>query len=428
MKIVEHYVRLAALFASALLLCAGTVAHADEIGDASLLFKQGQRSQALDKVNDYLASKPKDAQARFLKGLILTEQGKTADAIKIFTGLTEDYPDLPEPYNNLAVLYASQGKYDKAKQLLEKALSTHPSYATANENLGDIYAKMASQAYDRALQLDSKNTATQTKLAMIQNLFADDAHNHAGVATNAEVSSKIEGQVPAKVVAAPAIAAKNQPEPVPVASAAAPAKTDATKTAATKTEVAKAEVAKAEVAKAEVAKAEVAKAEVAKAEVAKAEAAKAEAAKAEAAKAEAAKAEAAKAEAAKAEAAKAAIHVKQVVKQNDDAEIRRTVTAWAKAWSSQNTGQYLSFYANDFKTPRGETRAAWEAIRKERVSTPKFIRVGVSIKSVLLTDSAHATVKFRQSYKSGHLNVFDNKVFLMVKAEGKWLIREERSK
>ncbi|HUW75719.1 MAG TPA: tetratricopeptide repeat protein [Gallionella sp.] len=403
MKIVEHYVRLAALFASALLLCAGTVAHADEIGDASLLFKQGQRSQALDKVNDYLASKPKDAQARFLKGLILTEQGKTADAIKIFTGLTEDYPDLPEPYNNLAVLYASQGKYDKAKQLLEKALSTHPSYATANENLGDIYAKMASQAYDRALQLDSKNTATQTKLAMIQNLFADDAHNHAGVATNAEVSSKIEGQVPAKVVAAPAIAAKNQPEPVPVASAAAPAKT-----AATKTEVAKAEVAKAEAAKAEVAKAEVAKAEVAKAE--------------------AAKAEAAKAEAAKAEAAKAAIHVKQVVKQNDDAEIRRTVTAWAKAWSSQNTRQYLSFYANDFKTPRGETRAAWEAIRKERVSTPKFIRVGVSIKSVLLTDSAHATVKFRQSYKSGHLNVFDNKVFLMVKAEGKWLIREERSK
>jgi len=412
MKTVEHYVRHAALFTSALLLCAGTVAHADEIGDANLLFKQGQRSQALDKVNDYLTSKPKDAQARFLKGLILTEQGKTADAIKIFTGLTEDYPDLPEPYNNLAVLYASQGKYDKAKQLLEKALSTHPSYATANENLGDIYAKMASQAYDRALQLDSKNTATQTKLAMIQNLFADDAHNHASVATNAEVSSKIEGHVPAKVVAAPAIAAKNQPEPVHVASAvaAAPAKTTATKTEVAKTEVAKTEVAKAEVAKAEVAKAEVAKAEVAKAEVAKAEVAKAEVAKAEVAKAE------------------VAIPVKQIVKQNDDAEIRRTVTAWAKAWSSQNTGQYLSFYANDFKTPRGETLAAWEAIRKERVSTPKFIRVGVSIKSVLLTDSAHATVKFRQSYKSGHLNVFDNKIFLMVKAEGKWLIREERSK
>ncbi|HUV98540.1 MAG TPA: tetratricopeptide repeat protein [Gallionella sp.] len=398
MKTVEHYFRLAALFTSALLLCVGTVAHADEIGDANLLFKQGQRSQALDKVNDYLASKPKDAQARFLKGLILTEQGKTADAIRIFTGLTEDYPDLPEPYNNLAVLYASQGKYDKAKQLLEKALSTHPSYATANENLGDIYAKMASQAYDRALQLDSKNTATQTKLAMIQNLFADDAHNHAGVATNAEVSSKIEGHVPAKVVAAPAIAAKNQPEPVSVASsavAAAPAKATATKAEVTKTEIAKTEIAKTEIAKAEIAKAEIAKTEVAKTEVAKTE---------------------------------VAIPAKQIVKQNDDAEIRRTVTAWAKAWSSQNTGQYLSFYANDFKTPGGETRAAWEAIRKERISTPKFIRVSVSIKSVLLADRAHATVKFRQSYKSSHLNVLDNKVFLMVKAGEKWLIKEERSK
>jgi len=352
MKIVEHYFRLVALVTGALLLCAGTVVHADEVGDASLLFKQGQRSQALEKVNDYLASKPKDAQARFLKGLILTEQGKTAEAIKIFTGLTEDYPDLPEPYNNLAVLYASQGKYDKAKQLLEKALSTHPSYATANENLGDIYAKMASQAYDRALQLDNKNTATQTKLAMIQNLFADDARNHANVATNAEVSSKIEEHVPAKPVAVPAVAAENQPEQrAPVASAVAAASAKATP-----------------------AKAEVAKTEVAKTEVAK---------------------------------TATAIPAKQLVKQNDDAEIRRAVTAWAKAWSSQNPGQYLSFYANDFKTPGGETRAAWEAIRKERVSTPKFIRVGVDIKSVLLTDSAHATVKFRQSYRSSHLNVFD---------------------
>ena len=79
-----------------------------------------------------------------MKGLILTEQGKPADAIKIFTGLTEDYPELPEPYNNLAVLYASQGQYDKARTALEMSIRTHPSYATAHENLGDIYAKMAS--------------------------------------------------------------------------------------------------------------------------------------------------------------------------------------------------------------------------------------------------------------------------------------------
>ena len=157
----------------ALLLGLGIAAHADDVQDANKLFKQGQHVQALDKVDGYLAGKPKDAQARFLKGLILTEQGKSTDAIRIFTGLTEDYPELPEPYNNLAVLYASQGQYDKAKQSLEMAIRTHPSYATAHENLGDIYAKMASQAYDRALQLDRSNTSTQTKLAMIQDLFSN---------------------------------------------------------------------------------------------------------------------------------------------------------------------------------------------------------------------------------------------------------------
>ncbi|HEY8886893.1 MAG TPA: tetratricopeptide repeat protein [Gallionella sp.] len=377
MNIVKHFSRLAALLASALLLCASPVTHADEMGDANMLFKQGQRSQALDKVNDYLASKPKDAQARFLKGLILTEQGKTADAIKIFSALTDDYPDLPEPYNNLAVLYASQGKYDKAKQLLEKAISTHPSYATAHENLGDIYAKMASQAYDRALQLDHSNTATQTKLAMIQNLFAGDTRNNETVAQNTPVPSKVEGPVPSKVEgpvlskvegpvpgkveAAPVIAGTNQPEPAPAASAVTASLAPTTVTAAkAKTE--------------------------------------------------------------------AAVVAKPVVKKDNSAEITKTVMAWAAAWSSKNATQYLSFYAHDFKIPDGETRAAWEAVRRERVSTPKFIHVGIRIKTISLTDSAHATVKFYQTYRASNFKAAGNKTLLMVKSADKWLIQEERSK
>ena len=93
------------------------------------------------------------------------------EAIQVFTGLTEDFPELPEPYNNLAVLYASLGNYDKAKSALELAIHTHPSYATAHENLGDIYAQLASRAYDRALQLDKNNTTAQVKLAMVKDIF-----------------------------------------------------------------------------------------------------------------------------------------------------------------------------------------------------------------------------------------------------------------
>src|SRR5512134_85058 len=188
-------------------LSVSPVALADDIQDANKLFKQGLHAQAMEKVNTVLATKPKDAQARFLKGLIQTEQGNTADAIATFTALTEDFPELPEPYNNLAVIYAGQGQYEKAKVALEMAIRTHPTYATAHENLGDIYAKMASQAYDRALQLDKSNTATQTKLALIKDLFA-----------NSSKSSK-----PSKATRSAATEAPAQPAPTAVAAAPAAA-------------------------------------------------------------------------------------------------------------------------------------------------------------------------------------------------------------
>ena len=159
--------------AAALLLVVSPLAYADESQEVVKLYRQGNLPQALQRADAYLASKPKDAQMRFQKGLILTEQNKIPDAIRIFSSLAADHPNLPEPYNNLAVLYASQGQYEKAKDALEQAIRTHPSYSTAHENLGDIYAKMASQAYDKALQLDKSNAAAQTKLALIKDLFTD---------------------------------------------------------------------------------------------------------------------------------------------------------------------------------------------------------------------------------------------------------------
>ncbi len=161
--------RVGLLFA---LLPAPAFAAAPTVQDANQAFRQGNNQIALEKVNGFLTANPKDAQGRFLKGLILTELNRFPDAIKVFSGLTEDFPELPEPYNNLAVLYAAQADYERAKNSLEMAIRTHPSYATAHENLGDIYAKMASQAYDKALQLDKSNTSAQTKLALIRDLFS----------------------------------------------------------------------------------------------------------------------------------------------------------------------------------------------------------------------------------------------------------------
>ena len=135
---------LAASLLLASLICSPV--RADSVQDLQALVKQGQLSQALEKADQLLASKPRDAQVRFLRGVILSELNRGGEAITVFQKLTEDYPELPEPYNNLAVLYAQQRQYDKARNALEMAIRTHPSYATAHENLGDIYARLASQA------------------------------------------------------------------------------------------------------------------------------------------------------------------------------------------------------------------------------------------------------------------------------------------
>jgi Flp pilus assembly protein TadD len=203
---------LAALLAA--LLFAGTAgAQSDDVQEASKLLKAGQHQQALDRVNKVLSSKPKDAQARFLKGLIFAEQGNTKDATDVFLALTKDYPDLPEPYNNLAVIYASQGQYDKARGALEQSIRTHPSYATAYENLGDVYAKLASQAYDKALQIDSANAGAKNKLALVRELVGGSPSAPTAVAA---------AKPPAVVAAAPAAPVKEPAKPPVVVAAAEP--------------------------------------------------------------------------------------------------------------------------------------------------------------------------------------------------------------
>ena len=109
---------------------------------------------------------------RFLKGVVQTEAGRTADAIETFSGLNQDYPELPEPYNNLAVLYAGQSQFDKARTALEQAVRANPDYAIAHENLGDVYAKLAGLSYSKAQQLDTANATVPPKLALIRQLFA----------------------------------------------------------------------------------------------------------------------------------------------------------------------------------------------------------------------------------------------------------------
>ena len=160
------------LFGILLFAAAGTLAHADDYADVNQLLRQGKAAEALAKADAYIAGKPRDPQMRFLRGVILTEQGRTADATLAFTQLTQDFPELPEPYNNLAALYAQQSKFDLARDALENAIRLNPNYATAHENLGDVYARLAAQTYDRAQKLAPASATIAPKVAALRQVFA----------------------------------------------------------------------------------------------------------------------------------------------------------------------------------------------------------------------------------------------------------------
>ena len=167
--------RLLAAILSTILFALAPVAGAapvEPLREAQKLYGQGRHAQALEKVDAILATQPRDPGARFLRGVLLTEQKRTAEALAVFQALTEDFPELPEPYNNLAVLYAAQGEYDKAKSVLELAIRTHPGYALAHENLGDVHARLAARAYSRAIELDKTNAPAKRKLERTEQLLA----------------------------------------------------------------------------------------------------------------------------------------------------------------------------------------------------------------------------------------------------------------
>lgn len=147
------------------------MAHADELGEVQRLYYAGQPLAAMQRADQFLSANPRDAQMRFMKGVMLADHQQPAQAMALFEKLIEDYPDLAEPYNNLAVLHAAAGDYTKARASLELALRTNPEYATAHENLGDVQAALAAQSYARALKLDPASTTLPPKLTIVRGLY-----------------------------------------------------------------------------------------------------------------------------------------------------------------------------------------------------------------------------------------------------------------
>lgn len=202
-----------------------TLAQTDQ--DNSLQFVRkfiatGQYDQAQQRLRAFMSRQPGNVQARFLQGLLLAHQGRIKQATVVFEKLTKEYPDLPESYNNLAVLYATQGRYEEARDTLLAAINTHPSYARVHENLGEVYAKMASIAYNQALQLNHTEKTPPLKLNLLNRLsVAQNKERDRSPETVSNLTQQV--RVTASRPEVPASRPASQPQPVQPVATEAPA-------------------------------------------------------------------------------------------------------------------------------------------------------------------------------------------------------------
>ena len=383
-------------------------ARADDAGDIARLAQAGKSDEALKRIDAILSKQPADAQMRFMKGVMLSE-ARPAEAIAIFTRLTQDYPKLPEPYNNLAVLYAAAGQYEKARSALDKAMRTSPAYATAFENLGDVHARLASQAYDKALQIDPGSAAPATRLALVRSLGVPAGQT--AMLTVTPIAPPPRPVLPAPVAVA-AITPPAPVEPPKAAKLASPAPVEAPKVA----KAAPAEPPK--VVKPPPAPEPKVIAAPARTEVAKAEPVKRPAAPP-------APVEPRQVRMVKAEKPDPKARAAQEAAAENEA-VLSAVESWAKAWSAQDVAGYLAHYSGDFNPSGGQTRKAWMEERQARIAGKGRIRVGID-KPQVSTEGNTATVRFRQSYVSDRLSSTSRKTLELERQRGKWLIKQERT-
>ena len=329
------------------------------------LIDANKLDQALQDTNAQLAKNKDNVNYLFLKGLILTKLDHLDQAEAIFIRLTKEHPDLPEPYNNLAVIYASRGHFDKARKALQEAINTHPSYATAHENLGDIYAKMASRAYSKALQLDKENTTAKAKLSLINDLFSVPGGGQAVAAKTKEAPAAAASGGESPPQGKPASQPPSEATAKPAAAAASPPA--ASQPAAPKTTAAAGGTAPTDV-------------------------------------------------------------VTPADRKQGEAEIRKAVAAWVKDWSSQDVNAYLADYASTFTPPENQTREQWKKERKERLKAPRYIHLSISNLDVKLLGPDYGQATFTQHYQSDTYSDRVTKLLLFTREGGDWRIVQEATK
>lgn len=369
---------------------------ATELKLSKKLQKKGDLKGAFDKVNSYLASNPKDPNGWLLYGISLINQNKLDEAADVFSRLIQLYPESPEPYNNLAVIHARRGENDKAVEVLLQAFETHPSYAQVQTNLKAVYATLATQAYNRALNLDSTTQNRRANLGIL-----DQVYNPAPTQTIIASSVQTPAVSPSVLATETAVeASAKQPSEliieerqisegrVPAIQVAQPVPQLATTEATPTVEASKVEIAPA----------------TAPAVIASADSPEQNEVQTTSA---------------------TEIGDTPLLSGKVRNELQQLITNWATSWSAQNVEAYLDFYTGEYSPDPKVTHKQWEWGRHKRISKPAFIKIEVS--DISLAEAGNGKVRsvFRQTYQSDTYQDEVYKTLILALKNGQWKIATE---
>ncbi|WP_432470752.1 L,D-transpeptidase Cds6 family protein [Amphritea sp. HPY] len=394
---------------------------ADELKQANQLQTQGNHQAAFDQVNNYLVTNPKDPNGWLLYGISLMDQNKLDAAANVFSKLIKLYPNAPEPYNNLAAIYAKKGDNDKAVDTLLQAFNTHPSYAQVQQNLKTVYATLATQAYNRALDLDEGSSAGAPQLAILDQVYqqpvlpektTSTAAPTLGTTLSSTITSSVTqdtAQKPAKLVieerkvsegTIPVLEEDTPAKPQPIVNVVA-------KTAATNEEVTE-------------------DAGTIKGNAAHEVAAAIDPAL-QAAETQRQNQQQQTTSPAAQVASQQAANADDLLSETNVQQIHDLISQWAKSWSDQDVDRYISFYTEQYQPDNKVSNKQWRWGRNQRLNKPKYIKVAISDISLAAMPEGRIRTVFLQSYESNTFSDSVYKTLIFVTQNGEWKIAAETS-
>lgn len=373
---------------------------AADLDEVAAQIEAGQYQAALDG----LASTSVSSHARLLRANALGGLGRKAEAEAIYLDLIEERPRDPAPYNNLATLYAAQGRLQEASQLLEQAMQSDPRYAAVHRNLSRIYVEMSSQAYAKALRL--KEGQQEVHLLSL---------DHRDVVEPPLL--QLASRSPQRVAAAAVMPKMVVESPPPAESPATPiAATPAKPLIASRRELPPAAASRPEPVAVKVTQRTAATVTAAPVEQI-------------AATPRGAPVETISVAAPVPEEPLVAVSPVAAQKKSppafDAGGAIAALKRWAARWSAQDVAGYLDSYDRNFQPANGLSREQWRSQRERRLRKPGSIKVRLSDYEVATTETGGLLVKALQYYRSDNYSDSSRKGFVLVDTADGWKIREE---